>query len=364
MPAIAPRVLVADDSRFMRRILSTALSARGFDVVGEAGDGDEALELWQRHRPDVMTLDLAMPGRDGLGVLRELRTSDGGSVPVVVVSAFSPAHGARAVDALAEGAFDLVAKPATGQSLERFADELVAKLTAAAGSRAGRRHARGAAAVRPAPAAPAALASSAAAPAAPVRRRFRGASQTGRMVLIASSTGGPRALAELIPMLPSPLGMGGVIVQHMPVGFTNSLAARLDRAGTLRVLEAQGGEALAPDLLLLAPGGSHLRVLADRRVALSDEPPIGALRPRADLTIADAAAQFGSRLLLVVLTGMGRDGTEGAQAVKAAGGHVLVEAAETCTVYGMPRAVAEAGLADAILPLHDLPAAIAQEASC
>jgi two-component system chemotaxis response regulator CheB len=183
----------------------------------------------------------------------------------------------------------------------------------------------------------------------------------GPLVLIASSTGGPRALGDLVPFLPNPLGAGGLIVQHMPPGFTSSLADRLNRVSPLNVVEAVGGEAIRSDTILLCPGGSHLRLGADRRTRLSDEPPVGALRPRADLTIEDAAELYGDQLLLVVLTGMGRDGTEGARAVKAAGGRVLVEAESTCTVYGMPRAVVEADLADAVLPLDELPAAIKEE---
>ncbi len=127
-------------------------------------------------------------------------------------------------------------------------------------------------------------------------------------------------------------------------------------------MEAAGGEAIRPDTVLLAPGGSHLRLGADHRARLSDDPPVGALRPRADLTIEDAAGLYGDALVLVVLTGMGRDGTEGARAVKAAGGRVLAEAESTCTVYGMPRSVVEARLADVVLPLHELPGAIAEEA--
>lgn len=181
--------------------------------------------------------------------------------------------------------------------------------------------------------------------------------------MIACSTGGPKALAELIPALPAPLGSGTLIVQHMPPGFTNSLAARLDRASNLNVREAAGGEALDPKVALLAPGGAHLRLAEPSRVvSLSDAPEIGGLRPRADLTIADAAKAFGERMLLVVLTGMGKDGLEGAKEVRRRGGRVLVEAESTCTVYGMPRAVAEADLAHEILPLHELPAAIAAEA--
>ena len=352
------RVVVADDSGLMRRVLTHALSEAGFDVVGQAADGDEALELCRRLRPDTMTLDLHMPGMDGIGVLRELKRPGSPSIPVIVVSAFSPAHGARAVDALAEGAFDLVAKPSAGAPLSVFVAELADKVRAAAGS--VRRL------VRPArPAAPGAAPAAAPAVAPPARPATpaRPALAAGkRFVAIASSTGGPAALAQLVPALPAPLGTGSLIVQHMPPGFTASLAARLDKASPLNVSEAVNGDTLGPDKMLMAPGGWHLRVDADRRAVLSEEAPIGGLRPRADLTIVDAATLFGRRLLLVVLTGMGNDGVEGAKAVRAHGGRVLIQEESTCAVYGMPRAVAEAGLADAVHALDDLPAAIVREA--
>jgi two-component system, chemotaxis family, protein-glutamate methylesterase/glutaminase len=337
--AAAPRVVVADDSAFMRRLVSSALERAGIDVVAHACDGDEALACWERLRPDAMTLDLAMPGRDGIGVLRALRAGGERSVPVVVVSGFSPGHGARAVDALAEGAFDLVAKPASGEPLTDFFEQVEAKVRLAVGARA--------VAARPAR------------PAAPV-----GAPRvaTRKLVLIASSTGGPRALASLVPQLPATVGSGVLLVQHMPAGFTASLAARLDESAKLAISEAQGGEPVGPGTALLAPGGSHLRIGLDRRAVLSDADAIGGLRPRADLTIEDAAAIYRDRLLLVVLTGMGNDGLAGARAVKAAGGRVLAQDEATSTVYGMPRAVAEAGLADRVLGLEQLPAAIVEEA--
>jgi len=344
----AQRVVVADDSRLMRRILSDALGRRGFDVVATAADGDEALAACRRHRPDAMTLDLAMPGLDGIGVLKALKAGQAAPVPTVVVSAFSPAHGARAVDALAEGAFDLVAKPAMGDSMESFTTELAKKVSDAAEGGKLRRRSALRASIRPLAAAPS--------------PRPRVAAGSRRFVLIASSTGGPKALGELVPRLPAPLGTGSVIVQHMPPGFTASLATRLDTASRLTVREAGGGEAMDPRHLYIAPGGAHLRMGADRRVRLSDQAPMGGLRPRADLTIADAAQIYGPALLLVVLTGMGKDGLEGARAVKAAGGRILCEAESSCVVYGMPRAVAEAGLADDVLPLDQLPAVIAREA--
>ncbi|HEY0343586.1 MAG TPA: chemotaxis protein CheB [Solirubrobacteraceae bacterium] len=340
----APRVVVADDSGLMRRLLRQALETAGFDVVGEAADGDEALALCRRHRPEVLTLDLAMPGRDGIGVLEALRTMDLPTV-VVVVSAFSPAHGARAVDALAEGAFDLVVKPQIGVPAAVFLREIGTKARSAA-----------AAAKRPRPAV-----APAASPALPTGGARRAGGRPP-LVVIACSTGGPKALGELLPKLPSPLGAGALVVQHMPPGFTAPLAARLDRASALHVREAQDGDVVGRDDVLVAPGGSHMHLLTGGKIQLSaDEAAIGGLRPRADLTIVDAARHFGRRLLLVVLTGMGKDGLEGAHAVKRAGGRILVEAESTCTVYGMPRAVSEAKLADGELALHELPQAIASE---
>ena len=318
-------------------MLASALAEAGFDVVAVASSGDEALAACAEPRPDVLSLDLAMPGLHGLDVLRALNKTRS-TTRVVVVSAFSPAYGARAVDALAEGAFELVEKPSAGQSPTAFLAELVNKVALAARAR-GR----------------AARAAAAPAKAAPVRNGHK------RAVVIACSTGGPKALADLLPGLPSPLGRGTLIVQHMPPGFTNSLAARLDRMSSLTVKEAAAGDHLDPSTALIAPGGSHLR-LAGEQMRLSDDAAIGGLRPRADLTIADAAERFGSDLLLVVLTGMGKDGLEGATVVKRRGGKILAEDESTCTVYGMPRAVVEADLADAVMPLPDLPAAIAAEA--
>jgi two-component system chemotaxis response regulator CheB len=367
MPPTAPaRVVVADDSAMMRAIVSNSLKSTGVEIVGTAANGDEALALCERVRPDAMTLDLHMPGLDGIGVLRALRGRPNANVPVVVVSAFSPAHGARAVDALAEGAFDLVAKPAIGEGLDGFRVSLGEKIAAAVSSR-GRRgpsggqvasiaRANGPVLRRP-------LVPTPPASGTPPRPRRSPASATQKVVCIATSTGGPRALASLMPKLPPSLGLGTLIVQHMPPGFTGSLAARLDGASALGIREAVEGEALDPRSALIAPGGRHLRLRADGRTTLTDEAAVGGLRPRADLLIEDAAQLFGPKLLLVVMTGMGSDGLRGAHAVRRRGGRIVVEAQETCTVYGMPRAIAEAGLADEVLPLGDLPAAIAQEAN-
>jgi two-component system, chemotaxis family, protein-glutamate methylesterase/glutaminase len=334
------RVVVVDDSALMRNIVTRSLTRAGVDVVGSARDGDEALAVCERERPDAMTLDLTMPGLDGLGVLRALRERTNTNTRVVVVSAFSEAHGARAVDALAEGAFDLVSKPTANEGLDAFIENLGAKVKAAAASRPKPR------------------------PLPPIfTPRPAGAGRkVARVVLIATSTGGPRALAALLPKLPAPLGVGTLIVQHMPAGFTGSLASRLNASSPLNVVEAAGGETLDPGTALLAPGGRHLRLSRDGHTELSEEPAIGGLRPRADLLIEDAARAYGDRLLLVVLTGMGNDGLRGAREVKRRGGRILVESEESCTVYGMPRAIVEGGLADGVIDLGSLPQAITGEA--
>jgi two-component system chemotaxis response regulator CheB len=337
------RVVVADDSAFMRHVIADGLRERGADVVAAAADGDEALRECAKHRPDVLSLDLAMPGLDGIGVLKALR-SRGSDVAVVVVSAFSPAHGARAVDALAEGAVELVAKPSGGVLPNAFFAELFDKTHMAAASR------RRTAPPRRQAASP-----------APAVKRPPARTSGARAMVIACSTGGPKALAELVPALPAGLGCGIVIVQHMPAGFTGSLAERLDRASKLTVREAKSGDRLTPGVALLAPGGYHLRLTGEGTVRLTEEPEIGGLRPRADVTISDAASIFGNRLVLTVLTGMGKDGLEGARDVKRLGGRILVEDESTCTVYGMPRSISEAHLADVELPLDALAATIAEE---
>jgi two-component system chemotaxis response regulator CheB len=343
------RVVIADDSALMRNVLSVALSQSGIEVVGLAADGDEALARCEELSPDVLSLDLAMPGRDGVGVLRELRARRL-DIPVVVVSAFSAAAGVRAVDALAEGAFDLVAKPTSREEIDGFARGLVERMLLAASEGRRRATANGSLdRLKQLKGTDARLARS---------------SSTGghRVVLIACSTGGPRALARLLPALPARLGQGTLIVQHMPEGFTASLADRLDRVSQLSVSEAAADERPDPTRALMAPGGKHMHVGPGGLLSLTGEPAIGGLRPRADITIQDAAAVWGERVLLVVLTGMGRDALDGAAAVRRQGGRIIVEAPSSCVVHGMPRAVMEAGLADEEVDLSSLAEAILAEA--
>jgi two-component system chemotaxis response regulator CheB len=185
---------------------------------------------------------------------------------------------------------------------------------------------------------------------APVRSRAAGR----KLVLIASSTGGPKALGELIPKLPAPLGSGSLIVQHMPAGFTRSLAERLDRLSPLAVKEAEHGDVAAAGQVLIAPGGKHLAVNARGSVELTEAPPEHGVRPAVDVLFRSLPGHFGGRIVAAVLTGMGSDGAEGASLIRAVGGRVVAEDASTSVVYGMPRAVAERGAAERQLPLGEI----------
>jgi two-component system chemotaxis response regulator CheB len=339
---MATRVLVCDDSPLLRRVITDILTEGRMEVVGQARDGLELVARAKELRPDVITLDVEMPRRNGLDGLRALMSEC--PTPVVMVSSLTGAGTAATADALASGAVDAVCTPATLLSAAgwgRARDDLLravraaARVVPAAGGAPGSARPGGALA-------------------------GRAGSAAGPLVVIACSTGGPRALQAVVPRLPSPLGAGVLIVQHMPVGFTGSLARRLDEDSALTVREAASGDAIAPGVALIARAGWHLEVSARDRVRLSHSPPVGALRPRADVTIESAVPHFGSGLVTVVLTGMGDDGVAGCAAVRRSGGRVLAEAQSSAVVWGMPGAVVGAGHADAVLPLDAMPLAITE----
>ncbi|MCC6174132.1 MAG: chemotaxis response regulator protein-glutamate methylesterase [Chloroflexi bacterium] len=364
-PDAAPiRVLVVDDSVLIRQSVRRILDADpDIEVVDVARDGLEALLKIEKHRPAVVTLDVEMPNLDGLTTLRLLMERF--PCPVVMLSSLT-AEGAEAtVRALAHGAVDFLQKPnGSSGGISSIAAELVGKVKHAAQARvrrplpgtsprpgappqpgAAQTRLTGALAGRPASSAP-----------APVSFADPGV-EPDRLLVIGSSTGGPRALAEVVASLPADLPCATIIVQHLPAGFTKSLAERLDQGSPLAVAEARDGDHLAVGRVLLAPGDFHLKVIG-RRVQLDSGPRLHGVRPSVDITLETAAATFGSAVLTAILTGMGEDGTPGARAVKAAGGLVLAEDESTCVVFGMPRAVVEAGLADEVVPLDQMAAAI------
>lgn len=332
------RVLVVDDSAFMRHTIVRHLSdAPGIDVVGAANDGVEALALVRSLAPDVVTLDVEMPRMDGLETLRQLMVER--PLPVVMVSSLTQEGAETTIRALELGAVDFVPKPSGSVSLDfyRVKDSLVAAII-----RASMSH------VRPAPAA--------VAPARPVVVPA-GRSGSAPIVVIGASTGGPRALHHLIPALPADFPSPVLIVQHMPPGFTRSLAQRLDDLSPLTVREADTGDSLHAGLVLVAPGGKHMVLRNRRRVGLSDAPPEHGVRPAIDVTLRSVVENVGANAVGVILTGMGQDGAQGVALLHQAGGATIAEDESTCVVYGMPRAAAAAG-ARVIAPLPEIADAI------
>lgn len=337
------RVLVVDDSAYVRKTVSQILSrSPRLQVVGTARDGEEALRLVTELKPDVVTVDLIMPGMDGAEFTRRVMAIH--PVPVVVVSIAAESN-ERVLAALDAGAIDFVQKPtalATEKVFE-IAEELIAKVNAAAGATLNRSVASDHVVRTPARAAVATY---------PARVDI---------VVIGISTGGPQALKSLIPRLPADFPVPIAVVLHMPVGYTEMYARRLDEVSALAVSEARAGDDVRPGRVLVAPAGRHLTLARNgsRVVTQLDLRPLDALhRPSVDVLFHSAADVYGPRVLGVIMTGMGSDGREGAAWIKAAGGAILTESEASCVVYGMPRSVVEAGLSDEAVGLSQMAQAI------
>ena len=335
------RVLVVDDSAYVRKMVSQMLSRSPFvEVVGTARNGEEALEMEEALRPDVITCDLNMPQMDGVAFVQAQMARR--PVPIVLMSIANKA-GEQVLAALDAGAIDFVQKP-TALASERLldvADELLEKVKAAAGAPMTKR--------------PAAATGPPAVLAAPR------SVQSVDVVVIGISTGGPQGLKVVIPALPADFPVPAAMVLHMPVGYTEMYARKLDELAAVSVKEAQEGDELVPGRVLLAPAGRHLTFRRDgaRVCAHLDLRPLDTPhRPAVDVLFQSAAEVYGGRALGVVMTGMGSDGRDGAAWIKARGGRILTEAEESCVVYGMPRSVVEAGLSDASVPLERIAQAI------
>lgn len=335
------RVLIVDDSAYVRKMMTQMLTRSPFvDVVGVARDGREALELARELEPDVVTCDLNMPEMDGVGFVREQMAAR--PVPIVIISVANPS-GEQVLAALEAGAVDFLQKPtalATDRLLE-VADELIAKVKAAATAQMWR--IQPAAVVTPFTAA------------GPIT-----ATRTDILV-IGISTGGPQALKSLIPQFPKDFPVPIAMVLHMPVGYTELYARKLDEVSQLHVKEAAEGDVIEAGTAYLAPAGRHLsfRRSGLNVVAHLDVRPLDtAHRPAVDVLFQSAADVYGARVMGVVMTGMGADGRDGSGWIKARGGQVLTEAEQSCVVYGMPRSVVEAGLSDTSATLEEMFAAI------
>ncbi len=339
----ALRVLVVDDSAYIRKVVKEMLSRSPLlEVVGMARDGGEALELVEQLRPDVVTCDLIMPGTDGIEFIR--RQMAARPVPIVIVS-IAAESSERVLSGLDAGAIDFLQKP-TALATERvfdIAEELITKVVAAANAPLAR------------------LRETVVKTPAAVTTTFR---NRYSILVIGVSTGGPQGLKSVVPQLPADFPVPVAIVLHMPIGYTEAYAKRLDDASALTVVEAREGDQVRPGVVLVARAGHHLTFTRDSSGTVLTRLDVTPLdtphRPSVDVLFQSAAEVFGERVLGVVMTGMGADGREGAAWIKARGGSVLTEAEETCVVYGMPRSVVEAGLSDEAVPLDGLTAAIMQ----
>mgnify|MGYP000859433668 CR=1 FL=1 len=336
------RVLVVDDSAFMRKIIMNILqNDPEIEVIGIAKDGIDALEQVEKLSPDVITLDVEMPKMDGLEFLKQQMSKK--PLPVVMVSSLTQEGAAITLEALEIGAVDFVAKPSGSLSLDmhKVATEMCKKVKDAASAR-----------VR-----------------SPKRIVYSQPIKIGeplgakevltpeiadKLVIIGSSTGGPSALMEVIPKLPADLDAGVVVIQHMPPGFTNSLAERINKVSKLNVKEAERGDIIAKNRVLIAPGGLHLFLKDNKKVDTNTDLPVHGVRPAVDVFMESAAKIYQNRIVGVILTGMGFDGARGMSLIKRYGGRTIAQNEETCVVYGMPRAVVEMGLADKIAPLDQI----------
>ncbi|MGE3269954.1 MAG: chemotaxis-specific protein-glutamate methyltransferase CheB [Chloroflexota bacterium] len=353
------RVLIVDDSALTRRVLRAALeSAPDITVVGALSDGEQCLARMDELAPDVVTLDVEMPGLNGLEVLRRIMARR--PVPVVMVSYLTHEGTDATVRALLDGAVDFVPKPGGPivTDLTRLRDDLLRKVRAAARSRpAAARATR-----RPVPTAPAPLPPRrpmlppAGTP--PLRPRAGSALAFDHLVVLGASTGGPQALQTVLEGLPPNPRTAFLVVQHMPAGMTQVLAELLDGCSTMRVREAQQHDRLEPGAILMVPGDFHLRLGPGGLVELDQGPRVHFVRPSVDVTLLSAAELYGSHTVATILTGMGMDGADGAAAIHAAGGGVIISDEQTSVVWGMPKAVFERGVADQVLPLPEIARAI------
>jgi two-component system, chemotaxis family, protein-glutamate methylesterase/glutaminase len=328
------RVLVVDDSALMRKMIPQMLAADdSIEVVGTAMDGSFCLKKIEELRPNVVTLDLEMPGMNGIDTLKEIMRRN--PVPVIVFSSHSTEGASVTMKALGLGAFDFVTKPKDASAhMTETGRELIAKVKAAAACKLKPRVLSGV-------------------PAKPAKVSQANTNPT-RVVAIGVSTGGPQAMEYVLSGLPGDFPGSIVVVQHMPDGFTEMFAKRLDELSALRVKEAQSGDVLQPGRVLICPGNRHLKVkrlpLGDIAV-LSDEPRVNGHRPSVDVLLRSVADEFKAQAVGVLMTGMGDDGAEGLGAIKKAGGMTVAQSEDSCVVYGMPKAAIERGYASRVVSL-------------
>jgi len=329
------RVLVVDDSAFMRRYISDIINKEpDMEVIDSAGDGDDAITKIKILHPDVVTLDVEMPRKNGLDVLKEIKNAS--SVKVIMLSGLTTDGSAITIEALSIGAFDFVTKPSQA-SFELITDmrrDLISKIRHAyqAKYKVIRKIIK---------------------KEQDVHKRLQKTNVKIEAIVIGASTGGPKVLYDIITRLPSNMDVPLFVVQHMPQGFTKAFAERLDKNASLKVVEAKHEDTIRPGVVYIAPGGYHM-LLTENKIILDLSPPMHGVRPAVDKLFISAAKVFKNRTLACVLSGMGRDGAEGVRAIKNEGGFTIAQDEATSVIYGMPKAAYETGCIDVVLPDYEI----------
>ncbi len=341
------KVLVVDDSAFMRKMIADIInSSPEMEVIAKARNGREAINRVKELQPDVVTMDIEMPEMDGLTALQSIMRET--PVPVIMLSSLTREGADQTLRALQLGAVDFIAKPSGQISLdiEQVSQDIVKKIIAVAGTRRKLMNLNNSTEI-------------------PILSKGMGTKYFPRdqalnnLVLIGTSTGGPKALYQVIPGLPAEINAAVLVVQHMPPGFTRSLAERLDALSGIKVKEAEQGEKIVPGCVYIAPGDYHMalsnkgreKAVKELYISLEQSPPRGGLRPAVDVLLESAAEKFWSHMVAVIMTGMGHDGARGIRQLKARGARIIAEDPSTCIVYGMPKAAIETGMVDKIVPL-------------
>jgi two-component system, chemotaxis family, protein-glutamate methylesterase/glutaminase len=333
------KVLVVDDSFLMRRIISDIVNSDPhLEVVGKAKDGEEALEDVAALNPDVVTLDINLPVKNGIDVLRDIMKTK--PTRVIMLSAYTRAGASATIKALELGAVDFIAKPSGEISLglEKLRNEIIEKIKLAANFNLNKYLA----VFKDAGTVPA------------LEEKATGVK---KLVIIGASTGGPKAILTIMKDIPGDTKAAFLIVQHMPKGFTLSFAERIAWETGIRTKEAEDGDIIYPGRAFVAPAGSHMVLARDNdqvKVKLTQDPLVNFVRPSIDVSMSSAVEIFGKDIIGVILTGMGKDGLDGARKIKEAGGRVFVQDEESSVVWGMPGSVSKAGLTDQALPLSQI----------
>jgi two-component system chemotaxis response regulator CheB len=338
MYLIKIKVLVVDDSALMRKIISDMInSEQDMIVIDIARNGEEMLEKALKHNPDIITLDVEMPIMDGISALREMKRRQI-NIKTIMLSSVSQSSTSLTMECLEAGAFDFIPKPSGAISLDinKVKDELLIKIRTAFNKEIDTYEKIDTHLVQKS------------------NPYVKAVHEKIEAVVIGASTGGPKALYNIITALPEKIGVPIFIVQHMPAGFTKAFADRLNSNSKIKVLEASEAAFIEKDVVYIAPGGYHMEVLNQNRIHLNTEPPIWGVRPAVDKLFNSASKVYGPHLLSVVLTGMGKDGAQGTIEVKRNGGVTISEDKSTCTIYGMPKATFETGMVDLVVPLDEV----------